>query len=116
MKVLTSPVWISPSMEAWRRSDLVADLVAVPWLALPLRQSSDHPSKTLLLTPRSEKQHELCNCRIRKDRPAPPPRICPSQYQRDCREPPAARGVGASGSGGWTHGRRQVAAGCARGR
>src|SRR6201997_2282548 len=72
MKVLTSPAWISPSMEAWRRSDLVA----VPWLALLLRQSSDHPVQTLL-TPKSEKQHELCNCRIRKDRPGPHPRLCP---------------------------------------
>jgi hypothetical protein len=29
MKVLSSPAWISPSMEAWRRSDPGA----VPWLA-----------------------------------------------------------------------------------
>jgi NAD(P)-dependent dehydrogenase (short-subunit alcohol dehydrogenase family) len=28
----------------------------------------------------------------------------------------AARGVGTAGSGDWTHGRRQVAAGCTRGR
>src|SRR5580700_10763224 len=69
MKVFTSPVWISPSMEAWRRSDLLA----VPWLAVQFRQSSDHP----LLTPRSEKQHELYNCRIRKDRSGPRPRLCP---------------------------------------
>jgi hypothetical protein len=46
MKVLTSPVWISLSMEGWRRSDLVA----VPWLAVQLRQSSDHLSQTSLLT------------------------------------------------------------------
>src|SRR5580700_2062454 len=41
--------------------------------AVQFRQSSDHP----LLTPRSEKQHELYNCRIRKDRSGPRPRLCP---------------------------------------
>src|SRR6202140_2617608 len=38
------------------------------------------------------------------------------KHRRDRREPPAARGVGTAGSGDWTHGRRQVAAGCTRGR
>jgi hypothetical protein len=46
MKVLTSPVWISPSMEAWRRSDPGA----LPWLAHKPRQSCDHVSHTLVLT------------------------------------------------------------------
>ena len=36
--------------------------------------------------------------------------------ERNRRESPAARGVGTGGSGDWTHGRRQVAAGCTRGR
>ena len=46
MKVLISPVWISPSMEAWRRSDPGA----VPWLAHKPRQSWDLASQTLVLT------------------------------------------------------------------
>src|ERR1022692_1094891 len=46
MKVLSSPAWISPSMEAWRRSDPGA----VPWLALQPRQSWEHASQTLVLT------------------------------------------------------------------
>jgi glycine/D-amino acid oxidase-like deaminating enzyme len=32
------------------------------------------------------------------------------------RESPATRGAGTGGPGDWTHGRRQVAAGCAQGR
>src|SRR3984957_1938630 len=43
MKVLTSQAWISPSMEAWRRSDPGASR------AWP-RQSGDHASQTLVLT------------------------------------------------------------------
>src|SRR3984893_11477153 len=64
----------------------------------------------------SEKHYELCNCRIRKDRSGPRPRIRPQNHRRDRRESPAPRGVGTGGSGDWTHGRRQVAAGCTRGR
>src|SRR3546814_9687280 len=57
MKVLTSPAWISPSMEAWRKSD--------PW----------HHT-------RSEKYYELCNHRLRRDRPDPGQGICPARYRR----------------------------------
>jgi NAD(P)-dependent dehydrogenase (short-subunit alcohol dehydrogenase family) len=45
MKVLTSPAWISPSMEAWRRSDLGINTT-------------------------SEKNDELRNYRLRQDRPS----------------------------------------------
>jgi NAD(P)-dependent dehydrogenase (short-subunit alcohol dehydrogenase family) len=46
MKVLSSPAWISPSMEAWRRSDPSA---------VPSRNSSSNT--------RSDKHYELCDCR-----------------------------------------------------